>query len=86
MGFENGSSLLYDKFSDHRVIVYGMGATLFLIAMILICILYYLENTNRFKQRINRETVKWYKKACFIIQYIPVIAYLVISYATIVRS
>ena len=87
MGFENGSSLLYDKFSDHRVIVYGMGATLFLIAMILICILYYLENTNRFKQRINNiETAKWYKKACFIIQYIPVIAYLVINYATIVRS
>ena len=87
LGFNNGSSLIYDTFSDEREIVYGIGATIFIICMLIICIVFFLENTNHYKPKLNnRETAKWYKNICFVIQYIPVILYLIINYVTIGRS
>lgn len=87
MGLKNGSSIIYDKLSDYREIAYGIGSTIFLICMLIICIVYFIENTNYFKQKTNmRETSKWYRNLCFLIQYIPVTAYLIINYLTIGRS
>ena len=40
-----------------------------------------IENNKYYKPKlINRETAKWYRNVCFGIQYIPVIAYLIINY------
>ena len=87
LGLSNGSSLIYDTFSDERVIVYGIGATIYLICMLIICVVYFIENTDYYKTRsLNRVTAKWYTKICFVIQYIPVVAYLIINYLTIGRS
>lgn len=87
MGFENNYSSMFDTLSDERTAAYEIGSTLFMVCMLLVCMVYFIENTDRFKQKQNsREPAKWYKKTCFIIQYIPVILYLIINYFTIGRS
>ncbi len=87
LGFKNGSSLIYDSLSSERLIVYGIGATVFLICMLIICVVYYLEKAPNYKPKHNnREVAKWYRKGCFLIQYIPVVAYLIINYMTIGRG
>lgn len=87
LGLKNTSSHIYDLFSGEREIVYTIGSTIYLICMLIICVIYYIENTNWYKQKLsNSKTATWYKNVCFVIQYIPVIAYLVINYFTIGRG
>ena len=87
LGLKNTSSHIYDLFSGEREIVYTIGSTIYLICMLIICVIYYIENTNWYKQKLsNSKTATWYKNVCFVIQYIPVIAYLVINYFTIGRD
>lgn len=87
LGLKNGSLSIYDLSYDERKIVFIIGSTIFLICMLIICGVYYIENNKYYKPKlINRETAKWYRNACFGIQYIPVIAYLITNYFTITSS
>lgn len=81
LGLSNSVSPIYERFSDYRYPIYETGATLFLICMLIICILFYMENVKK-KPRVSKDN-KTFTKFCFILQYVPVVTYLVISYITI---
>lgn len=82
-GMKNSESLIYDTFSEYRTIVYGIGATLFLVCMLLVCVVYFFENTKFFeKEKIIQERNKVYCKICFYLQFVPVVLYLIINFAT----
>lgn len=81
LGMCNIRSQIYNTLSDYRVYAYELGATVFLVCMLLICVVYYRESTS--KEVIKTTDNKTNKKNYFIIQYVPVIMYLLINYATI---
>ena len=84
LGFDNGPSFIYESLSDNRKMFLIIGATIYLICMLIICAVYYIEKSNYYKPKLtNREAAKWYKNTCFYIQFIPVISYLIMNYVTI---
>lgn len=83
-GLVNKPFVLYEALSSNRRTVYEVGATLFTVCMLVICILFFLEMRGKIRQSdaaLIRETL--YSKICIGIQFVPVVLYLVINYITL---
>lgn len=84
MGLKNRSLMLYDAFSSYKAEIYRVGATLFTICMLLICIVYIFEKKGwiRKDEKVCDEK-SVYSKICYYIQFVPAVIYLLINYISI---
>lgn len=84
MGLQNKSLMIYDAFSSYRTEIYSVGATLFMVCMLIICILYLLETKGwiRKDEKVCDKT-SVYSKICYYIQFVPAVVYLLINYISI---
>ena len=77
MGLQNKSLMIYDAFSSYRTEIYSVGATLFMVCMLIICFLYLLETKGwiRKDEKVCDKT-SLYSKICYYIQFVPAVVYL----------
>lgn len=84
VGLNNESIVLYDALSTYRTEIYRVGATMFMICMLLICVVYLFEKKGWIRKKENVcDGESMYSKICYYIQFVPVILYLVINYVSI---
>lgn len=83
LGLVNKPFVLYENLSTSRTLVYEIGATLFVICMLVICVLFILENKGWIRKNGNDRQSLVYSKICFMMQYVPVIVYLLVNYISI---
>ena len=84
MGLQNKPMMIYDTFSSYRTEIYSVGATLFMVCMLIICILYFLETKGWIrKDEKVCDDKSVYSKICYYIQFAPAVIYLLINYISI---